>query len=213
VIGGRDEAITFELAHFGGVSERSTRDLLARLVRAGSVNSSMAAPWWAARGDSAALHSALTRARRRLHADTNSLARFMAMYDTAAVPAYLALVRRDTTAALARFAALPDTLCARCYLDRLTRASLLAARGRYRDAYADLSEPLTTIVSPVDVLFAFERGRVAERLGHRHAATRAYQFVVDAWARGDPEVQRFVSEARRGLARVGEGRGSTQASP
>jgi hypothetical protein len=61
---------------------------------------------------------------------------------------------------------------------------------------------LTTIVSPIEVLFALERGRVAERLGDRTTAARAYQLVIDAWWQGDAEAQPFVAEARRGVARV-----------
>jgi hypothetical protein len=126
----------------------------------------------------------------------------MGTYDTAATQAYLALARRDTAGALRRFRTLPDTLCIRCYTDRLTRARLLAGVGRDREALAQLQEALYGVESPFEVLFAFERGRVAERLGERATAIRAYQFVVDAWGRGDPEVQRFVTEARHGLARI-----------
>ena len=206
VIGGVDEAIAFELAYVGGAPEDSTRATIARLVRRGSVYSTMALPWWARRGDSVALRAFLERARQRLEASDGQLSRLRATYDTAAAQAYLSLVRSDTAGALRRFTALPDTLCARCYLDRLTRASLLSAHGRHREALAQLAEPLTTIVSPVEVLFTLERGRVSERLGQREAAARAYQFVVDAWRRGDPDVQPFVVEARRGLARMQAGR-------
>jgi serine/threonine-protein kinase len=122
------------------------------------------------------------------------------------VLAHLALVRQDTAEALRRFRSLPDTLCARCYADRLTRVKLLVARRRDREAFPQLGEAMVGNESPFEVLFAFERGRVAERLGEGPVAVRAYQFVIDAWARGDPEVQTYVAEARRGLARVASGR-------
>jgi serine/threonine-protein kinase len=125
------------------------------------------------------------------------------VYDTAAALAHLALVQRDTAEALRRFEALPDTLCPRCYPDRLTRARLLTARGRHRDAMADLREPLVALLSPFELLFALERGRVAERLGDRQEARESYAFVVASWARGDPELQPYVAAARAGLRRVG----------
>jgi serine/threonine-protein kinase len=203
VSAGIDRPITFELAYFGGAPEDSINARITRLVRGRSIESSMALGWWGARRDTAALLAYLAGARRRAaSADANAVARATVSYDTAAALAYLALARRDTTAALRRFRALPDTLCARCYTDRLVRARLLAEAGLDREALADLAEPLVGLESPFEVLFAYERGRVAERLGANEQAARAYQFVVDAWRYGDPEVHRYVEEARRGLARI-----------
>jgi hypothetical protein len=98
--------------------------------------------------------------------------------------------------------ALPDTLCPRCYPDRLTRARLRSAVGRHREALADLREPLVALLSPFELLFALERGRVAERVGEWAEARESYVFVIASWARGDPEVQPAVVAARAGLRRA-----------
>ena len=47
---------------------------------------------------------------------------------------------------------------------------------------------------------AMERGRVALQLKDTQTATRAFSLVVNAWQRGDPEVQPMVEEARRALS-------------
>jgi hypothetical protein len=67
---------------------------------------------------------------------------------------------------------------------------------------ADLREPLVALLSPFELLFARERGRVAERLGEWREARESYALVVASWARGDPEVQPHVAAARAGLQRV-----------
>jgi hypothetical protein len=53
------------------------------------------------------------------------------------------------------------------------------------------------------VLATLELGRIAERLGDRRKAAECYGFVMAAWRRADPELLRFVAEAREGRARVG----------
>jgi hypothetical protein len=54
-------------------------------------------------------------------------------------------------------------------------------------------------------VIALERGEVAEKAGQRDIARKSYGLVVRAWARGDPEVQALVKEARTGLGRLGGG--------
>jgi len=56
---------------------------------------------------------------------------------------------------------------------------------------------------PSDVLWYLERARVAERLGERARAMEAYQYVVVAWRRADPELQPYAAEARAALQRLG----------
>jgi hypothetical protein len=117
--------------------------------------------------------------------------------------AYLALARRDTTAALRRFEAIPDTLCISCVIDRLTKARLLAARGRDREADALLGVRVSRMPAMLEPLYALERARVAERLGMRERAIDAYQLVADAWIHADPDLQPFVREAKAALKRLG----------
>ena len=204
VIGAQPVGITAELAYLGGAPADTLAARLARLQADRSSVATQALGWWAARGDTAALRRHVDMARARLGDPglASTAQRLGAVYDTAAALAHLVLAQRDTAEALRRFVALPDTLCPRCYPDRLTRARLLSARGRHRDAMADLREPLVALLSPFELLFALERGRVAERLGAWKEARESYAFVVASWARGDPEVQPFVAAARAGLQRV-----------
>ena len=51
-------------------------------------------------------------------------------------------------------------------------------------------------------LATLELGRLAEAMGEREKAIQAYQFVVDAWRRADPELQPYVTEAREALGRL-----------
>jgi eukaryotic-like serine/threonine-protein kinase len=117
--------------------------------------------------------------------------------------AYLALARHDTTGALRLFEAIPDTICIGCITDRLTKGRLLAARGRDREADALFGVRLDRMPVVLEPLFALERARVAERLGNRRRAIEAYQLVADAWRHADPDLQRFVREAKAALIRLG----------
>jgi hypothetical protein len=84
----------------------------------------------------------------------------------------------------------------------LTEARLLVARDSLRAAHRILSEWRGAIEVPSDVLLAYERGRVAERLGERDDAVSAYHTVVEAWGHGDAVLQPMVAEARRALERL-----------
>jgi serine/threonine-protein kinase len=203
LVGERDAFIAFELALLGGAPPAVADARVARLVAAESRFASLALGHWAARRDTAPLAAFLARARARARSAAGAAARQAAAYDTAAALAHLALARADSGGALARLAALPDTACARCYPHRLTRALLRIAGGELAAAHADLSEVLVAQQSPFEVLFALERGTVAERMGRRDEAAAAYAFVAAAWARGDPEVRPQLERARAGLARLG----------
>jgi hypothetical protein len=126
-------------------------------------------------------------------------------YDTMAARAHLFHARGDTAGSLARFRALPDSLCNGCYMDRLVRAWLLARAGAERDAAAALAEPLDAFLTPMEVVFALERGRLAERLGARRHAAFAFRFVAEAWLRGDPELGAWTAEAREAYRRTSAG--------
>jgi hypothetical protein len=47
------------------------------------------------------------------------------------------------------------------------------------------------------------RGAAYERLGRRAEAREEYQEVLTQWRSADAELQPFVDQARRGLARMG----------
>ncbi|MGH7646151.1 MAG: protein kinase domain-containing protein [Gemmatimonadales bacterium] len=173
--------------------------------RTGNPGVRYALPWWASRGDTARVRAAVRIADSlSRHPPWPPLRPIMA-YFAGASHAYLALARRDTTEALRRLMALPDSLCASgaCYQVKLTRAQLLAAAGRDREAALLLDRQPSTFIEPAHVFRQLERGRVHERLGNRATAIEAYRFVADVWIHADPELQPFVEEAKAGLKRLG----------
>ena len=163
-------------------------------------------PWWFARGDSVAVARFGQRAARAARDTTSPLGSLRGAYLAKAAIGYLALLRGDSATAVRLFQANPDTLClvSNCFYEKLTLARLLAARGEPEHA-AKLLDEWTWAREhvPSAVLAILERGRIAERLGDRSTASDRYQFVADLWRRADPELQGFVTEARKGLARTG----------
>ena len=121
-----------------------------------------------------------------------------------AARAYLSLARGDSASALRHLETLPDSICAMfCAEVPLVTAQLLASRGRYREADSLLTRRWVTDDRPITLIYALERGRVAERLDKRDTAIEAYTLVIDAWANGDSLVQSAVRAAREGLRRLG----------
>ena len=84
-----------------------------------------------------------------------------------------------------------------CRFEKLIQARLLGAIGEYGRSFELLEE--WTGLDPEVVL---ERARLAERLGKREQAIKAYQFVADAWRHADQELQPYVREARSRRARL-----------
>ncbi len=169
-------------------------------------------PWWAGRGDTAAISSVGRWAETGLRAPPKPLPPFateIMRYVQQSSRAYLALARGDSAAALRLFEALPDSACyGNCAMDGLVRIQLLVARRRYRDAAARLDPApgdggIGIAQSPERVLWELERGRVQEQLRNRDAAVAAYGFVAAVWAHADPELRPYVEEARAGLKRLG----------
>ncbi|HEX4562741.1 MAG TPA: serine/threonine-protein kinase [Gemmatimonadales bacterium] len=167
--------------------------------------------WWAGRGDTASIKSFVQyvdSVRRKPPPPPKwpQVAVELTGYLMKSGPAYLALARRDTTAALGLFEALPDTACfGVCPLDHLVRIELLAARGRDQEAARRLDEePAFNHRDPLpsDVLWSLEKGRVNERLKNTDVARDAYADVVAHWAHGDPALRPFVDEARAALGRL-----------
>jgi serine/threonine-protein kinase len=159
-------------------------------------------PMWAAQRDSAALRRFAGRADSTARVISSPLGREFAIYSRDAAQAYLSLCRRDSADALRRFAALPHDVHWGV-LDQLVESQLLASRRRDREAIVILDRGLPNFwVSPLRVMWALERARVAERLGERGKAVEGYQYVADAWRRADPELEPYVREAKVGLQRL-----------
>jgi hypothetical protein len=140
--------------------------------------------------------------RARIAPPRNTADALIAVYSAAVANAYLALARGDTVESLRQFAALPDSLCELCAVPRLVRARLLASTGHPREAAVILADRPTLLPSAIDVLWALERARVAERLGDPATARRSYTVVVGAWRDADADLAPVVDEARTALRRL-----------
>ena len=166
------------LASLGAESE--ARPVLAAWLRTnprepffGSPLLATAGAWWAQRRDTMSLREMARRAG--VAAPQNPADALIGVYSAAVANAYLALARGDTAESLRRFEALPDSLCELCAVPRLVHARLLASTGHPREAAVILADRPTLLPSAIDVLWALERARVAERLGDRgHGAPRLH---------------------------------------
>jgi len=156
----------------------------AQRVAVGSV-------YWSLNGDSARLRNAMQLAASgRIPGFPEGL-----------VPGLAALARGDTAAAITALS-LPDSACTGwCWEARLPLAFVLSARKRDREAAALLDQDIM-VWPALRVMWMLERGRVNERLGARPKAIDAYLYVANAWRNADPSLQPYVTEARRGLARL-----------
>ena len=168
----------------------------------------LALAWWVATRDTASMRRFLD-APEQTYAEDVGLGEVQFLREAAR--GFVALARGDTALALERFRALPDLQCPGCAPTRILVARLFMRLGLDREAAATLDGyeafPLILRGGAPLVLWELERGRVHQRLGSTERAMDSYAFVVDAWANGDPEVQPFVQEARRALARLtGESR-------
>ncbi|MGI9077614.1 MAG: hypothetical protein ACR2G6_09835, partial [Gemmatimonadaceae bacterium] len=197
----RGSRLFADLARLGFVPRDTAARVFADWLKGDPTPLKHALSWWAMRGDTVSLRLALDRLNA--HASDKRAAPGSvrtARYAAIAATAYQSLARGDTTAALVSLLALPDSLCTDCFYDRLVRARLQASRGQLREAFDALGERLPVLVTPSEILFALERGRVAQRLGNTDEATRAYRRVAQAWLNADPELLPLVEEARRGAS-------------
>jgi serine/threonine-protein kinase len=188
VLGTDPTGLYVDLAYLGVVPEAAAREVFRHWLAEDQPAARWALAWWSTRGDSASLASFAARARARSRTARRPSERMAAAYDMAAAASHLALARGDTTESLRLFLALPDSACTRCYLDRLTRARLLIARGRDREAVAVLNERLVPFLTPIELIFALERGGAMARLGDRRSAAQLRNEVERAWLNGDPEL-------------------------
>ena len=192
-----------ELALFGAVPAESAEARFGHRPAGGLA-------WWARKRDTLALRAAVRSFDSSARANTQLSERTIAAYDLARAQAYLALARGDTTEAIRRFVRVIESVCPGCSWSRLctdifVASQLLYSRGRDREAERWLDYDVLIVPHPVfDVALALLRGRVAERLGKQEKARAAYRLVAASWARGDPQLQVYVSEARTALRRLGE---------
>jgi hypothetical protein len=161
-------------------------------------------PWWLARDDTASLARFAVRAEQEAGTQTTGIGKLRVRYLHAAATAYLALARADSVRALRLFQSIPDTLCLVnvCSYEKLVEARLLAAEGRTQQAGVVLDQWVWKAEGPLFVLGRLEQGRIAEKLGERQKARNSYQFVIDVWRNGDPELEPYIREARAGLERL-----------
>jgi serine/threonine-protein kinase len=206
--GARAPAVVLWGGLFGILDPETVDSIFAMYQREGSGAQQFAAPWWAARRDTVALQAHIGTMDSLAEGHELTYMRRIYQYGAGAARGYLSLARTDSTDALARFEALPDSLCPWCTVIPLTRARLLAARGRDRDAARELRRTLSPSFAPTVALWALERARVNERLANRQAAADAYRFVANVWQNADSALQPLVAEARAGLARLSTERGT-----
>jgi hypothetical protein len=189
----------------GAVPRAIAANYFREMMADASALPTAAFPWWAGQGDVASLHQVQRRADSLARWSADPAVRSRARYVQASTTAYLELAKHDTTRAIDRFLSLPQDLCPSCYLDRLTLAQILMESQRHQDAWKILQadHPVQTLAPEATaVLWWLLRGRVAERLGKRETAIRAYQWVADMWKRPDPELKPYANEAKEGLSRL-----------
>lgn len=189
------------LAATGMLAADSARAVLHQLTTTPGQGGDFALPVWAAQGDTTSLRNYgqfLTRGVAQIPAFFRPVIR----YTAASLEGYIALARRDTTAALARFSTLPDSLCPFCWTHSLTRAQLLSAKGRDREAAAVLNREPGNPADPRSILWQLERGRVNERLGNRADALSAFRRVATMWRNADAELKPYAEEAQAAVERL-----------
>jgi serine/threonine-protein kinase len=200
-----------ELALLGIVSDSIAETTFARAL---SPNASwggaytprylLGLPWWLSKGDTASLlgfadHATLVISR------ASPITALRARYLGTAARAYLSLARSDSAEAMQRLKTIPDSLCMvnNCFYEKLTLARLLMARGEDRLAGELLDRWMWSETAiPSFVLANLYRGQIAERLGDREKATAHYRFVMNAWRRPDPQLERYVGDAAAGVKRL-----------
>ena len=190
-----------ELAQLGGIPAATASAVFGKWIKEGRQQAFLALPWLADQRDTIQIRVLMDRADSASRSPAGFRSRG-AQYRGASTRAYMSLARRDTAAALTTFATLSDTLCISCYVDRIRYARLLAASGRLGDAEKLLGERINSLLTPMEVWMALDRGRVAGKLGKPDDALRAYSLVVAAWSGGDEVLQPLVLEAKKEINKL-----------
>jgi tetratricopeptide (TPR) repeat protein len=201
-----------ELALLGVVPPGRAAEVFSRFP---DQSRDMPIPWWASVGDTASIKDTRAAFATSIGSDTLSRAEAgWANWRVAKADFYLALARRDTAEALRLASRFPEYhQCNQgCYYQRLTKARLLMAAGRLREAAELLDEGSNNVFAPHvpgDVIWRLERARLHERLGNTDKAISDYAFVADVWCNADDSLQPLVAESRAASQRLltGEGQG------
>ncbi|MEP7326907.1 MAG: hypothetical protein ABI836_13230 [Gemmatimonadota bacterium] len=182
-----------ELALFDGIPHDTAAAIFQQWLEGDVPWSGAPLLWWAAKSDTASIGT-LKRRADRIVASAPDPSALAAAHDLVAqCQVALALPRHDTTEALRRLEGSPGPLL-------ILKPFLLTAVGRDREALALLEwDPG---VLPLQTLEQLVQGRVAERMGDRKMAVRAYEIVLSTCRHADPELQPYVAEARAALARL-----------
>ena len=204
-----DRYVFTELALLGAVPPERAAEVFETWLESELLNRQhqFPMPWWASVGDTAAIQRARAVSESQIRSDTvSSTGIGWANWAIRKANFYLALARRDTVEALQLAERFPEYTCqSGCYYQRLTKAQLLTAAGRDREAAQLLDEGSNNVDLfrvPGDVTWQLERARVHDRLGNTDKAIRDYAFVVDVWRHADDLLQPFVTEAREALRRL-----------
>jgi len=185
------------------VHERA-RNALADSTRVGEYLREGLAPFWAWRRDTASLAQAVRAARIRdrwgpVGGSDRRIETLNSVYG-----AYAALARGDTGTALRALESTPFDSSLEPAIRLTTLVPIYELRGRLREAFLILVSPLFGYPTGLQsVLAQLQLGRIAERLGEREAAARAYAFVADAWLHADPPFRPLYRQAVDGLRRTG----------
>jgi hypothetical protein len=164
--------------------------------------------FWASRRDTAALAEVVERITQRLAGHLAPMVERRQRALVAATSGYLALARGDTAAAIRTFESAPYFDAFSEQMERIVPLSwLYEATGRPRDAFRLLNMQSPNMSDgPGGATIVVDRlrlARLADRLGERETAARAYALVADAWRDADPVFKPFYTEAINGLRRTG----------
>ena len=196
--------ILVQLASFGLVHRDSANALFRSWLSSSDIRlASLATTWWGERRDTAALRAALVRFETATKADSVQVSLY-GMVGARRARAYLALARHDSASALAQLDSLPDDACSwHCAPERFLRATLMAALTSPARAARLLDDhpPGAGQTNIYEPQWAYERARLAERLGDDSTATALYRYVRAVWTGADPELQPAVHRAREYLSR------------
>jgi serine/threonine-protein kinase len=201
-LGDRPSRLFSQLALLGAVDTATAARVFSTWLGSPDTRPHLALPWWTDRGDTASI-IALVRKYDADAARARADGKPASGYEARAARAYLMLAKKDTGAARNAFSELSDSLCLRCDFDHLTAARLLKVDRRYGAADKILRQRLYTVLTPTEVVMALERGKVAQADGKDDVARRAFELVIRAWGRGDPELQPIVRDAQESIRRLG----------
>ena len=189
-----------EIAALGLVPADSAVKVLRPWLKEHNDASLVPYPALALAHDTATLLAEAAGLEKFLASSKSSANRPAQLYVLAALRAYAALAKNDTTAATKLFDAIPDSVIA-LPIDQFIRARLVSRTDPKRAL--EILERHTNLAALVFTARELERGRLTEKLGDRERAVDAYSFVADMWQNADAKPLRDgVKEANDALKRL-----------